>query len=97
MRKDTYAALDLVPVLSTAQALSFGRVDWKHNFWQGMRDSFSFDGDYALTTGQWDRLDQLTYVVQGELSSFLTAGKKVGLSIPCDGVLFTYSFLGLVC
>lgn len=72
--------LDLVPMLSTTQGFSFGRVNWKQNFRQGMKGSFFGRADYALFTNEFNKLDHLNYVVQAEGEGYLKLGNRIGLS-----------------
>ncbi|MFA5602952.1 MAG: hypothetical protein WDA21_04440 [Bacilli bacterium] len=79
-RTDTTTDLNLVPVLSTTQAISFGRVNWKRNLRQGLLGKLSATVDYALFTIDFKRLDYINYTAQAELEGYLKLGQRIGLS-----------------
>jgi hypothetical protein len=76
----TYSNLNLVPVVSTTQTLSFGSVNWKGNFRSGLKTSFRGDAKYALFSRDYQNMDYLNYQVQAELESYLALGSRLGLS-----------------
>lgn len=80
LRDRTETELNHVPVFSTTQSVTFGRVNWKSNFRHGLKGTFSGKADYALFTQDFNRMDYLNYSVQGELEAYLSLGKKAGLS-----------------
>ncbi len=75
----TTTAIEHVPLLSTTQTLSFGRVNWEDNFRKGMKGSIRADADYALFDRTWNN-DYLSYSVQGQFETYLKFGKRLGIS-----------------
>ena len=76
----TYSTLNLVPVVSTTQTLSFGSVNWKGNFRSGLIGSLWATADYALFSRDFQNLDYLNAKAQAELEVHVALGRRVGLS-----------------
>lgn len=74
-----------VPVLSTTQSLSFGRINWAGNFRKGIQGSLWGKADYALFSRDLQNLDYLSYAVQGEVSAHVKLGSRIGLSTQAMG------------
>ncbi|MFA7127285.1 MAG: hypothetical protein WC182_07035 [Bacilli bacterium] len=79
-RTATTTDLNLIPVLSTTQSISFGKVNWKQNFRQGLKGNLFGKADYALFTMDLRHFEHLNYVTQAELEGFLKIGQRIGLS-----------------
>lgn len=80
IREGFNTRLDLIPMLSTTQSVSLGKVNWKQNFRHGLKVSFSGRADYALFTSEFNRVDYLNFVVQAEGEGYLKLGNRMGLS-----------------
>lgn len=81
----TTTATNHVPVFSTTQSISFGRINWVGNFRKGVRGVFWGKADYALFSRDLQNSDYLTYAVQGELTAHATLGRRIGLSTQAMG------------
>lgn len=82
--------LNLIPIANTMQELSFGEVNWKNNFRSGMEGSFSFDGTYIHDRGISNRSNRVSFVASGTLETYLTLGKRLGVSSRLTGMLSHY-------
>jgi len=68
--------LNLRPILSTTQIISFGSINWRENFRHGGKGEISAAFDYALLDGEKFNTDYLKYVTYVDFTGFLTIKNK---------------------
>jgi hypothetical protein len=68
--------LDLRPVLSTTQTISFGSINWRGNFRHGSKGEVSVTFDYPLIDTDMFKADYLKYVTYVDFTGFLSLKNK---------------------
>ncbi|MGI6432720.1 MAG: hypothetical protein ACOXZ4_02490 [Sphaerochaetaceae bacterium] len=72
--------LELVPLLSSTQQLSFGTINWKGNIRNGLKGNLTAKVDYGLFNDGRSRVDSIAYQVQADVEAFIRLGSTFGLS-----------------